>query len=406
MKKFTTTLVISLFLLSIVTMQVFAATPTVNIAGPATLRAGDTIKLEINVNGSGIQFIQGKIRYDNNQLTYESNSEKLTGWAVDIENSSGEITFLGVDDKLTAPINSSKKIFSVTFTVKSGVSTGTSISVTTTDLSASDGTNDFSPSDATYTKSVSAPLSTNNNLSNIIVNNTQITPTFASGTTNYTATVPFSVTKLDITAIPEDGTAKAVILNNTLKVGKTSVVVAVTAQNGAKKTYSITVTREQDPNYQASNNANLKSIIPSIGILSPVFSADTKQYYVYLPYEVTSFEATGQTQDSQASVNADASLSLAVGDNTYTITCMGEDGTELEYHITVMRMPKAGEEMPQATATPTIAPITSTPEVSDVSEGTLGEDGQTPVGLIVLVALIALIAGGAVGYFLIPGKNR
>lgn len=107
---------------------------------------------------------------------------------------------------------------------------------------------------STYTLTVNRlQVSTNNNLSALVLNNGSLTPAFSPATTSYTVPVPDSVTSVTVTPTA-DSTAK-IAVNNTavtsgtvspvmqLAVGPNPVNIVVTAQNGVAQTYSITVTR-------------------------------------------------------------------------------------------------------------------------------------------------------------------
>jgi len=71
-----------------------------------------------------------------------------------------------------------------------------------------------------------------------------ISPTFASGTISYTASVANSVTAVTVTATKNDSTATVVIAGDTsLAVGTNNVTATVTAQDGTTNVYTIVVTR-------------------------------------------------------------------------------------------------------------------------------------------------------------------
>ncbi len=371
------------FLIGILSIGVNAAAPVFSISGPGTLRAGDNIKVSVNVNGSGLLAAMGKVTYDASILTYNSTSDNLSGWAIDIEQSSGNITFLAIDDKMAAPINSNKVLFSINFTVKTSVSAGDKVTITASNLEASDGTNDFNPANATYQRDVAPPLSSNNNLKTLNVQNATISPSFAATTTSYTATVPFSVSRLELSAQSEDNKAKVAISGQSLSVGRNTVTVTVTAENGSQKNYTIAVTREQDPDYQASNNGKLKSLVPGVGILSPVFNTDTRIYSVYLPNEIEKFNASGEVQDSKATGVESQEIALNVGENEFIIYGIAEDGTKEEYKIIVVRMPKRGEEMPDSTPTPEPVKETTPAETFTLEGRILDEDGNPLANKIV-----------------------
>ncbi|MGN6178821.1 MAG: cadherin-like beta sandwich domain-containing protein [Mucilaginibacter sp.] len=96
-------------------------------------------------------------------------------------------------------------------------------------------------------------VSTNNNLSALVLSNGTLTPAFNPDTTGYAVSVPDSVTS--VTVKPTADTTAKITVNNTsvttgtvspylpLAVGPNPVSIIVTAQNGTAKTYNITVTR-------------------------------------------------------------------------------------------------------------------------------------------------------------------
>jgi len=149
--------------------------------------------------------------------------------------------------------------------------------------------------------------------------------------------------------------------------------VTVTAQSGAKKTYTIKVTREKDPNYKASGNARLKSLTPGQGILSPAFTPDVTAYVVYLPYEIMTFNAKGEMEDAKAQGASSTEIKLEAGENIFTITGKAEDGTEKAYTIKVMRMPSTSESKPLAT------PTTATSGFRITLSGILTDDQGNPL---------------------------
>ncbi|NLN45559.1 MAG: hypothetical protein GX153_03180 [Clostridiaceae bacterium] len=342
-----------LFLLICLPSGIFAATATASITGPAVCRAGESLSVDVVVNASGIYAAQGNLVFDSGLLSYTGSTNKLAGWAVDLEASSGQIRFLAIDDQLAAPINGSRRLFTLTFTVNAGVSVGTLVQVVGTGLGVSDGSADSSIGDATFAASVIAPPSSNNNLRSMVVSNATFTPSFSAGTTSYTAEVPFAVAKLNLTASAEDGGARVSISNPELAVGGNTVSVTVTAANGAVKKYTISVTRAQDPDYEPSGNANLSALEPEVGILSPPFDPDRTEYVLYLPYEILSFLAGGTPEDANATVQSEL-IALKPGANQDEITVKAENGTEKVYEITVHRMPAIGTS--PTTVKPTVVP--------------------------------------------------
>ncbi len=407
MKKAAGIIIIIILTISILQVGVIAASPTFSLTGPGTVRAGDNIKVFVNLNGSGILVAMGKITYDPAKLTYNSTADNLKDWDVSIEQSTGSIVFFVEDKVFEAPINSNKTLFSINFTVKSTAGTGDTISITTNDLSVGTIDDEYNPANVTYSKSVTQPLSSNNNLSSLIIVNADFTPEFSSDTTTYSATVPFTVSSLDITANRQDSKSSFQISQNSLDVGENKVFITVTAENGAKKTYTINVTREQDPNYVESVDGKLKSIMPNKGILSPQFDPDTNLYYVYLPFEIETFNATGEVRDARAAGVESQEISLDVGENEFKIVGTAEDGTKEEYKIIAVRMPKVGEEISGLDVT--IIPTQETPSEEepseesslseDISASTDTKDSKTglPIWSVVFIAIATASGGFLIG---------
>lgn len=135
--------------------------------------------------------------------------------------------------------------FSMTFkALKTGK---TSIDCTGYDIS--DGTTDPQSMNVNMGNSVvtiNAPYtaSGNNNLSSLSISPGTLSPGFSAGTTSYSASVSNSTTSVAVSAKAADGKAKVAVWGNTgLDVGNNTVTVQVTAENGSKKTYTITVNR-------------------------------------------------------------------------------------------------------------------------------------------------------------------
>lgn len=393
-------------------MTVSAASASASLTGPGTVRAGDTITLSFNLNGSGIFGASGTLSYDSNQVSLSKTTQKIgSPWAVEFNGNN----FVAYDNNLSNPINGNKTLFTVTFKVNS-VAPGTNIKISYTGITASDGSADANIGTVTYSTTVAAPLSMDNNLASLNVSNATISPGFSAGTTSYTASVPFEVSKLNISATAADGKAKVSISSPTLTPnGTTKVKITVTAENGDTKTYTISVTRAQDPNYQPSSNNKLSSITVEGFLLSPVFSADNTQYVVWLPYETTRVKISGTAEDSKASVEVVGGSELEAGkDNPVKVICTAENGDKKEYIVVVKRAAAHGEEVPPISTKPvetvpptttkpaeTIPPTTTAaettiPATQPASTSTIAPE-VTPEGGIAWWWLIVAFAVGAIG---------
>lgn len=401
MKK-TVSIIITLVLCLALTLPitVSAASASASLTGPGTIRAGDTITLSFNLNGSGIFGASGTLSYDSNQVTLTGTTQKIgSPWVVEFNGNN----FVAYDNNLTNPINGNKTLFTVTFKVKSVVA-GTNIKVSYTGVTASDGSADANVGTVTYSKTVAAPLATDNNLASLTVSNATISPAFSAGTTSYTASVPFEVSKLNVSATAADGKAKVSVNSpNLTPNGTTKVTVTVTAENGAKKTYTISVKRAQNPNYKASDNNKLSGIAVEGFLLSPGFTADNTNYIVWLPYETTSIKIAGSAADSKASVEVVGGDNLAAGqDNPVKVVCTAENGDKKEYTVIVKRAAAhdgSVEELPDEPSTD--EPVDTQPDATPKTEGGIAWWWLLIVGI---GALAVGVAGGFFGKDLIKKK--
>ncbi len=236
-------------------------------------------------------------------------------------------------------MNGNQELFVMNFKVNN-VGVGEKISISSSNVKASDGHADANYASVSYDVTVAAPLSGNTFLSNLVIDNGTLAPAFNKNTTSYSVSVPFSVAKINVTtATPEDATSKVAISSPNLTAGGSTVVsIMVTAQSGAKKTYTINVKRDQDPNYKASSNNYLSSITVDKGILSPVFSKDHTNYVIWLPFEVDNVAVSGKAEDAKASAATVGGANLIAGqDNTISVNCTAEDGSVKSYVVTAKR---------------------------------------------------------------------
>ena len=396
--------------------NIYAA--SASLTGNSTVRAGDTITLTLNISDSGKYGLEGVLDYNSSQVTFSKMTCNLSGWKV--EHNGGSV--LVYDDALANPLNGNKSVLTIKFKVNSNVAAGTNIQISMKNLVVTDGSAESNLGTATYSVTVAKPLSSNANLSALSVEGFALNPKFSAGTTSYDiGEVEYSTSSLKVSYKTEDGAAKVSVSGTKLNVGKNTISVVVKAENGQTKTYTITVTRKQDPNYVASSNANLGSLSVSQGTISPQFSTEVMDYVVYLPYEYagTAFAATGSATDGKAQgVTAGEIAQLAEGVNKVAVTCKAEDGTEKSYTVYVVVMPKFAGTLPTITGVDVnVEPDEPTEEIESTEDSTelddapaekLDEkDGGSVVTIILIVVIIILVALlGAAGYILYKNKDN
>lgn len=389
-----------------------SAAGSASMSGPGTVRAGDTITVTFYAGG-GIYGGSGSVSYDSSVLTLQGYSATKGGtWAVEFSGNN----FVFYDNSMENPIEGSSSIFKATFQVSSSAEPGTTISVTASGVTLSDGNSDTGVGSRTYSATLAAPLSDNCNLSSMTVSGADISPAFSPSVTSYSASVPFTTSSISVNATAEHSAAKVSVNNPSLTAGgTTNVRVTVTAENGATKTYTISVKREQDPNYVKSNNNKLGSLSVEGYALSPSFSTDVTQYYVWLPYETEKVNISASAADGKASSSVGTCDSLIPGVGTdVPVTVTAEDGSQKIYTVTVVRAPShdqveqylTGEREPAPTE-PETEPVTepeAEPETEPVTEAPLEPPVvQEPekaksfnLGTLIAVGIICAAAGAAV----------
>jgi hypothetical protein len=188
-----------------------------------------------------------------------------------------------------------------------------------------------------YTVTVIRAKSSDATLNALTLSGVTLSPVFASGTLTYTANVANDVTSTNVAASKSDGTATVSagdLGSKTLSVGANIFTVHVTAEDGTKKDYTVTVTRA------ASSDATLRDLTLSGVRISPVFASGTLTYTANVANNVSSTTISATKNDSTATiVVADLGWkSLTVGKNTFTVHITAEDGTtKKEYTVTVTR---------------------------------------------------------------------
>lgn len=399
MKKITALIMSLLIVFTMIPIYSFAAAAA-SFTGPTTVRAGDTVSVAFKVSGGNLSGYSGTLKYDSSVLTLQSVSSNAgSSWSF-TRNGNNIVAYDTTGN--TAPATA---LFTATFKVNSGVATGTAVETSFSGDFSMDGTE--SELSATYKSTIAAPLSSDATLSSLTVGNAKLSPAFSPNKTEYSCgTVDFNVSKLSISAVANDSGSKVSIDGSNLSVGKNTVKITVTASNGAKKTYTISVTREQDPNYVASTNTKLSGITVSAGQLSPEFAADVTEYVVYVPYEIAVFSISASAADPLAQgAEGVEEAQLKVGLNKLEVKCIAEDGSEGVYKINVVRMSEY--DGINSIALPNGDELTTeaeTTEPADNQSDDMQKGGISPVILSVLCA-VCLLLGFAIGALLMRSKE-
>ncbi len=237
-------------------------------------------------------------------------------------------------NKKEADVTSDGKSTTKKFTLScTGASEGTINLKVTGDITSGSGqTKDISlTKDVTVTK----PKSSDNTLSDLKVDGVTVSG-FSSSKTSYTLK-DNSGGSINISATANDSKASVSGTGSkSLKYGKNTFGVTVTAENGSKKTYNIIVNK---PDPRSTNN-NLKSLTIDKGTID--FNKNTTSYLIKVEHNIENITINAQAEDTKASVSGTGTKSLKDYVNEFKITVKAENEATKTYVIKVARKDSEG----------------------------------------------------------------
>ena len=225
------------------------------------------------------------------------------------------------------------------------------------------------------TNNSSSSKSSNDNLSNLIVSPVDFTGFKASKTSGYSVTVENDVTEVKITAKTQDSKAKVSVSGNKdLKVGKNTVKVLVTAEDGTQKNYTVNVTRKEKKEENTNDEENkvetsIEELTPEenetiltnaevsnlglsslnlVGITSnditiepnitPTFDTNVYSYTASVTSDVESIKVDALANRDGVTIEVMGNENLVIGENIVTILLKSENGEEQQtYQIVVTK---------------------------------------------------------------------
>ena len=302
---------------------------------------GDEITAKVNVNNVnvdssniGICGVGGNISFDSDYLEFISATGMSSPYAVSV-NKNNNYKFAGIDFTLSNGFSSATDIITLKFkTLKTGSTTLSLANVLLNDCN----NNKLSVTPVSKTITIGTPVikDSNNYLSSLSIAGYTITPAFNKNTTSYSLTVPNNVSSVTLNATKES--AKSSLIgpgNKNLNVGANNLSVVVTAENGDKRTYTVTVTRQSAS--QKSSDNTLKDLNVPGYTLSPAFNKDNLDYTLKVPNTATKIDVKAITNNEKASVKIVGNTDLKVGNNVVTVEVTAEDGSKKTYKINVTR---------------------------------------------------------------------
>lgn len=215
-------------------------------------------------------------------------------------------------------------------------------------------------------------------LSSLTLSTGSLDPVFSSEKTSYSVNVANGVSFIKVSPALSD-TLAIVRVNGilvlkgsaspdiSLVTGENIISVQVTAQDTSiKKTYTVRVTRAAP-----SAIATLSSISLSLGTLSPLFAAETGNYFVELNNNTAAIKVSAALSDTSSRLTLNGlsfksgfesnDIILGVGSNILTFVITAEDGTtKKSYTVNIVRA-AANQTYPDSKGAVTVS--SNTPQV-------------------------------------------
>jgi len=195
----------------------------------------------------------------------------------------------------------------------------------------------------------------NANLAALTVSAGTLNPAFAPATLNYAAEVANSVSSVTVTPTAQSATASITVNGSAvasgtasppvaLPEGDTPIAIVVTAEDGTRQSYQITMTRLPPP----STNANLDSLVLSVAALDQPFDPTLTDYTATAGYFGSSTRVVAIPEDAGATLLLNGTaltagtpsdpVPLLVGDNALNVDVTAEDTvTTRAYSVTTTR---------------------------------------------------------------------
>lgn len=315
---------------------------SIAISGAASASPGSTVNVSVGGSFTGRVNITVSNGTGNKSIWVENNTVTIPVTV----GSSGTTTITAVSSEGTSDSNGndlgvirgSKTISIVQPSTPQNPTNNTSSSNNSNVSTQSKNVNNQAVSNNTNTKSNNAFLS------KLQINQEGLTPNFNRNKTSYAVTVGENVNDLKVTAVAEDSKSKVAISGNTgFKNGDNKIYITVTAQDGTKKVYTITVTKTGDVN---KSNSYLQNLIVENATLSPEFSKEVFEYdcgTVGKSVDTLKILAFGENENVKIEITGNDKLSE--GDNKIIVKVTSEDGTTTkEYVITVKKDSNIVEE--------------------------------------------------------------
>ena len=227
------------------------------LSGPDVFSVGDEIEISLVSKVNNVFAVNGTLNFERDVLNFKSATIKMDGnWVLSYAKSATEVVFAATDIDKQNPITNGKVVITFTFVV-GDIEKYSDIKLALSHMFAASETTLYTSNEYVWPDVENDSIDINadsedvellalgNRLSLLKIDEADIVPEFDPEIKQYTATVPYKIEKVTVTAIPADENATVKIGDTNLEfIGKNAVDVEVYSVEGQKRTYRIIVTRE------------------------------------------------------------------------------------------------------------------------------------------------------------------
>ena len=361
MKKYLKILVfVAMFLLPI---KVHAANISISLSCPSVASAGQKINCTINTSNSGDI---GSVMMSYNFTGGATYSNFQAGGSFGLLNPKSTGVQIGQPG---GTLPKSGKLGILVVQIPSSATSGSQYTIGLVDIQAS--TSDYQDITGSNVSKTVTVKSSNTYLRALAVSGGNIS--FQKTKTSYSVNVPNTQTTTNITAATED--ARATLTGTgtrTLNVGKNTFNIVVTAESGAKRTYTVVINRAaaaqpqqpqqptpqpeptpepvpetpglpgdgthqiEAPNTDKKDSNNKLSKLSIEGLSLP-FDPSMVEYELFVGFETGEINIIAESESAKAKITGAGSNKLTVGRNVIRVTVTAENGKTRVYEIIINR---------------------------------------------------------------------
>lgn len=211
----------------------------------SSVSPGGSFTVTISASGAGQFSVSASNGSVSSSSVWVDGSASVTCTAGQSGTTTVTVTAVDATGYDESPITGSQ---STSVSIKSPASSSGSSSSSSSGSSSSSSSNNSSSSTTTTVQEPEVKKSSEKNLSSLSVSEGTLSPKFSAGTTTYKVDLTNEVKKLTISAKAKDSKASVSGTGEKeLKIGENNFTVTVTAEDGSKKTYTISVYVTEKP---------------------------------------------------------------------------------------------------------------------------------------------------------------